>query len=219
MAIRALLLFLILAGTGTRGFAEQIGGTDLANPSSETIAPKAPAVANDGGEIVINSGRLDRGQIDEMTQAYGAPPRPGRYWYDAKSGLYGVFGHQAFGFMLPGHAHGRLDPRASRGDTKVFVNGRELPRTEWAIWSSLLGYPIMPGSYWLDGNGNTGYEGFPQPTDNLYLAAQRNAAGARGAGGGGDNFWSSRFSAGNSDSGGTRGYVSVPGYGPVGYGF
>jgi hypothetical protein len=34
-----------------------------------------------------------------------------------------------------------------------------------------------------------------------------------------DNFWSTRFSAGNYDSGNQRGYVSVPGHGPVGYGF
>jgi len=41
----------------------------------------------------------------------------------------------------------------------------------------------------------------------------------RGGGGGGDNTWSTRFSAGNYDNDNSRGYVSVPGYGPVGYGF
>ena len=40
-----------------------------------------------------------------------------------------------------------------------------------------------------------------------------------GQGGSGDNFWSTRFSAGNYDSNNQRGYVSVPGYGPIGYGF
>jgi len=54
------------------------------------------------------------------------------------------------------------------------------------------------------------------PLENLYLAAQRN--NYKGAGSGGDNFWFTRFSAGNSNSQNTQGYVIVPGYGPVGYG-
>jgi hypothetical protein len=67
---------------------------------------------------------------------------------------------------------------------------------------------------WMDGMGNAGYEGSSVAVVNLFVAAQQN-----GVGGGGDNFWSSRFGAGNFDRGNTRGYVSVPGYGPVGYGF
>ena len=34
-----------------------------------------------------------------------------------------------------------------------------------------------------------------------------------------DNFWSSGLGAGNYDSDNQRGYVNVPGHGPVGYGF
>ena len=40
----------------------------------------------------------------------------------------------------------------------------------------------------------------------------------KGAGSRGDNFWSTCFSAGNSNAQNTQGYVSVPGHGPVGYG-
>lgn len=119
--------------------------------------------------------------------------------------------------MLPGHTFGALERNASNGQTGVFVNGRELPQNEWAVWSYMIGYWIQPGAYWLDNNGNAGYEGNPTPVINLYAAAQQNAY--NGQGGSGDNFWSTRFSAGNSDSNNQRGYVSVPGYGPVGYGF
>jgi hypothetical protein len=80
----------------------------------------------------------------------------------------------------------------------------------------MVGSWIQPGSYWLDHMGNAGYEGNPMPVINLYQAAQQRA---HSGGGGGDNQWNTRFSAGNYDSGNTRGYVSVPGYGPVGYGF
>lgn len=165
----------------------------------------------------INGVTLSESQIAVLEQTYGVRPKPGNYWYDSRSGLYGVAGFAAYGFMRAGHEFGTLDRDASRGDAGVVVNGRELPRAEWAVWSQILGYVIQPGSYWLDENGNAGQEGNPIPTENLYLAARRNRYG--GAGGGGDRFWSTRFSAGNHDSGNQRGYVSVPGHGPVGYGF
>ncbi len=174
-----------------------------------------------GHEVKINGNILTPDQLGEFTRTYGAAPQPGDYWYDTTSGLYGVRGHPAFGFMQAGHDFGKLDPQASGGATGVIVNGRHIPATELTTWAQLLGYRVAAGSYWLDGMGNTGYQGWPVPTDNLYLAAQRNLSRAMGGGGGagGGNFWSSRFSAGNYDSGNTRGYVSVPGYGPVGYGF
>ncbi len=167
--------------------------------------------------ISINYQRLSASQVNDLRKTYGIEPKPGDYWYDSNSGLYGVVGYPAYGFMYPGHDFGTLNRGASAGNTNVLVNGRELPQQEWAVWSYMIGYWIQPGSYWLDKNGNAGYQGNPLPVINLYAAAKQNAY--RGRGGSGDNFWSSRFSAGNYDSGNQRGYVSVPGYGPVGYGF
>jgi len=102
------------------------------------------------------------------------------------------------------------------GNTGVIINGRELPQAEWAVWSQVLGYWINPGQYWFDSRGNAGYEGNPIPLVNFYVAAREN--GYRGNAGGGDRFWSTRFSAGNSYEGNQTGYVSLPGGGIVGYG-
>ena len=170
-----------------------------------------------GGDVVINGNALDAQQLAQLEATYGVRPLPGDYWYDTFSGLYGVVGYQAFGFMFPGHELGALDRNVSRGNTNVFVNGRELPQEEWVIWSYMLGYPIQMGNYWLDAQGNAGYVGNPIPTVNLFAASLQNSYG--GQGGSGDNFWSTRFSAGNSNAANTQGYVSVPGHGPVGYGF
>lgn len=167
--------------------------------------------------VIINEIKLSSEKLDELENTYGVKPRPGNYWYDKKSGLYGVVGYPAYGFMFPNHDFGQIKQNASNGNSGIIVNGRELPQTEWAIWSYMLGYWIQVGSYWLDHNGNAGYEGSPVALVNLFVAAQQNAY--NGKGGSGDNFWSSRFSAGNYDAGNQRGYVSVPGYGPVGYGF
>ena len=178
-------------------------------------APKKTAA--DKAQIFINTVVLSKQQIIEFEKTYGIQPRPGKYWYDSKSGLYGVVGYPAYGFMFAGHSFGKLRRNASNGHTRVFVNGREIPQSEWAVWSYMLGYWIQPGMYWLDHQGNAGYQGNPTPVVNLFVAAQQNTY--RGRGGSGDNFWSSRFSAGNYDSGNQRGYVSVPGHGPIGYGF
>jgi len=183
---------------------------------SEVQRERAPQPGSDG-DVVVNGTTLSEDELAALEQTYGVTPLPGEYWYDASSGLYGVVGYQAFGFMFPGHEFGPLARDASAGDTSVLVNGRELPQGEWLIWSYMLGTAIQVGSYWLDAQGNAGYEGSPIPLVNLYVAAQQNAYS--GQGGSGDNFWSTRFSAGNSDSDNSRGYVSVPGYGPVGYGF
>jgi hypothetical protein len=169
------------------------------------------------GAVIINGVALSNEQMAEIEKAYGVRPKAGSYWYDAKSGLYGVVGYPAYGTMLPNHRFGPMKSDVSKGTTGVFINGRELPALEYAVWSYMVGSWIQPGKYWLDHQGNAGYEGNPMAVINLYVAAKQN--GYRGQGGSGDNFWTSRFSAGNSDSGGQRGYVSVPGYGPVGYGF
>jgi len=163
--------------------------------------------------VTVNGTELDDDTLQRFQAQYGVRPPPGRYWYDARSGLQGIWGQPAAGFLLPGHDFGFLARDASAGNTGVLINGRELPHVEWLNWSGLLGAPIQGGAYWLDGNGNAGYEGNPMPVVNFLLAAQQRA------GAGGDNIWSTRFSAGNYDSGNQRGYVSVPGYGPIGYGF
>ena len=181
----------------------------------QSAAPKnTPA---DKNKVIINSVVLTEQQVTEIEKKYGIKPRPGKYWYDSVSGLYGVAGYPAYGFMFAGHNFGKLDHNASNGSTGVVVNGRQLPQSEWAVWSYMLGYWIQPGAYWLDHNGNACYQGNPIALVNLFVAAQQNVY--RGKGGSGDNFWSTRFGAGNYDSGNQRGYVSVPGHGPIGYGF
>ncbi len=170
-----------------------------------------------GAGIIINGKEITKDQIQEIRTRYGVEPRPGNYWYDAVSGLYGVTGYPSYGFMYPGHNFGTLIRNCSGGNTGVIINGRELPQLEWAVWSSILGSYIQPGNYWFDSQGNAGYVGFDVPVVNLFAAARQNSY--RGQSSGGDNFWSSRFGAGNSSADGSQGYVSVPGYGPVGYGF
>ena len=168
--------------------------------------------------VIFNDITLSADQLAEFEKTYGQQPKPGQYWYDKMSGLYGIAGQPALGYMYPGHELGMLAKKASNGNTKVLINGRELSLIEYNTLCQILGTIVFPGSYWLDAQGNAGMQGNPYPMVNLFMAAQQNAYRGGGQSGGGDNFWSSRFSAGNSTADGSAGYVSVPGYGPVGYG-
>lgn len=167
--------------------------------------------------VAINDQVLSSQQLSELERMYGKQPPPGHYWYDPVCGLYGLMGQPSAGFLYPGHEFGKPIRQASRGTTGVLINGRELPQAEYLILGQILGTLILPGAYWLDGQGNAGLEGNSFPIVNLFVASRQNAYSGS-AGNGGDNFWSSRFSAGNAYSDGSAGYVSVPGYGPVGYG-
>jgi hypothetical protein len=188
------------------------------------VAPSQIPSVSHLTEVRVNGEVLSVSQLAEIERIYRVRPKPGDYWYDAVSGLYGLIGRPAYGFMFPGHKLGNLAEDASAGNTGVFVNRRRIPLSEWLVWSNVLGAAVLPGRYWMDGRGNVGYEGVPIAVLNLYVVAAQNAqrrmgwAGG-GSGGGGDNFWSSRFSAGNHNADNSQGYVSVPGYGPVGYGF
>jgi hypothetical protein len=121
------------------------------------------------------------------------------------------------GFMLPGHDFAPLMADASGGNTGVFVNDRNVPQDELIVMNLIWQTYVQPGRYWLDVFGNVGYEGSPYPTGNLLVQLQAISAGG-GVGSGGDNIWRSRLGAGNSNADNSAGYVSVPGYGPIGYG-
>jgi hypothetical protein len=164
--------------------------------------------------VVINDVILTEQQLFEFEKHYRQRPRPGQYWYDKVSGLFGLIGQPASGFMFPGHDYGAMDRKSSNGNTRVLINGRELTQGEYMWLCQMAGNIVFPGSYWLDAKGNAGMQGNPLPLINLFMAAQQRSH--TNSSGSGDNFWTSRFSAGNYD--GDSGYVSVPGYGPVGYG-
>jgi hypothetical protein len=165
-------------------------------------------------DVRINGSVMPPELLQEFEALYGVKPVPGDYWYDTISGLYGNMGQPAAGMMMPGHMLGQMPENASDGNSGVFVNGRHLTMAEVNYIAGFLQTAAIPGRYWFDAYGNWGVEGLPVPLVNFYEVAR-----SRSGSGGGDNFWSSHFSAGNYDSGNSRGYVSVPGHGPVGYGF
>ena len=191
-------------------------------------------------KVVINGRALTVGQVVAFHSLYGVVPQPGEYWYDARSGLWGMVGGPAAGFIHAGHNLGPMDPNASCGTTGVFFNGRQLTVQEVMYLSAICGVQWPQGAFGLDPQGYVTFADNPMPLCNLWvqhatamarvqaqMAQQQGyaAGGYQGQGGSpadqwvSDNYWSSGlFSGGNSNADNTQGYVNVPGYGAVSYG-
>jgi hypothetical protein len=144
----------------------------------------SPALAQGGRlQTVINGTAMTDTQRVEFIRTYGTPPLAGDFWYDTRSGLWGVKGREAFGLLRPGHNYGTLAATASAGTTGVFINGRQINVAEALYLRNLLG-TVIPGRWWLDGaTGYFGLEGNPLPAGNVLLAVR--AAQSRGGGGSG----------------------------------
>ena len=148
----------------------------------------SPALAQRGQlQTIVNGTPLTEQQKAEFRRIYGTPPLAGDFWYDTRSGLWGVKGREAFGLLRPGHNFGVLSPTASAGTTAVFINGRQINVAEALYLRNLLG-AVVPGRWWLDGQPDTlASKEVPIPTGNLFAAVR--AAQARSGGGSGANYY------------------------------
>ena len=144
-------------------------GAATASPQSSAPRPAATGV-------FINEREVSQAQLRALQALYGAAPPAGRYWYDARSGLYGYWGREAWGYIRPGHDFGALSSRASNGNTGVFLNGREINLAEAAFFQRIFGV-VYRGNFWLDGRtGYVGVVGNPMPIANLVEAIRRSGA-------------------------------------------
>ena len=124
--------------------------------------------------VLINRVRLPDDTLALLEQTFNARVPDGHYWYDQMSGGWGMEGGPTAGFTVAGlPIGGPLPADISRGNTRVFINGRRLPLVD-LNGLQLVGGPVQPGRYWVDGQGYAGLEGGPalvnlkQLASNLY---------------------------------------------------
>lgn len=87
----------------------------------------AAHAADSSNKIIVNTVPLTAETVQTLQRIYPVSIQPGRYWYDAVSGAYGLEGGPIAGQMLPGlRLGGSLGADASRGTSGVFINGRQL---------------------------------------------------------------------------------------------
>lgn len=154
--------------------------------------------------VVVNGTRWSKELLSAFEKKFGVRVAEGNYWYDDKSGAWGIEGGPTLGFIQAGlKLGGPLRADASNGNTNVFINGRELHYYDVLSLQQLVSpYPVMPGRYWVDSYGNFGYEG-GWALGNLVQIAQR-----RGSGGGNAGNYNSGIGSVIGDGSGCTAFIS-----------
>ena len=134
----------------------------------ETAATNAPAARR----LQVNGVVIEEERVRKLeAEQHIVMPR-GDFWYDKVSGAWGVAGGPTIGFTTPGVAlGGPLKADASRGNTGVFINNRELPLSD-VVGLQRLGVPVQRGRWWVDASGNFGVENSPFTVGNIFQFSQ-----------------------------------------------
>lgn len=157
------------------------------------LCAMSAAAAND---VFINGVALSPDTQRTLEAAYRTPIAPGRYWYDPMSGAWGLEGGPTAGQIHPGlRIGGPLRADASRGNTGVFINGRQLHALDVAALSRCTS--VIPGRYWVAANGVGGYEGGPPIFNLAALCGQQNAGRSTRC----DNYGGGQFNCSNPNTG------------------
>jgi hypothetical protein len=168
-------------------------------------APETSSHTAEGRSVTVNRSRLDDETIRRLEQRFHTRIPDGDYWYDRLSGAWGMAGGPTMGLTLAGlDIGGPLPANASNGTTGVFINGRELHVMDVLGLQRITGM-VLPGRYWVDAQGNGGYEGGPA-LFNLRMLAEQAARGGGSlwstpGGGVGESYGGGAWAYGNSNTG------------------
>jgi hypothetical protein len=152
------IMSLIMVNNNSSGYGQNLNQSDRTKVGSRNV--------------VINSIRLSDQEVFTLEKTYHARINDGAYWYDRICGAWGMQGGPTLGFILAGlNIGGPLRSDASNGDTKVFINGRQLH--QWDVRGLQLLGPVLKGRYWVDAWGNFGIEGGLMLGNLWVIASQR----------------------------------------------
>ncbi|CAL9022121.1 unnamed protein product [Prunus brigantina] len=115
-----------------------------------------------GNLIFVNDKQLSPEELVRLQGCRNPPKKlkPGRYWYDNVSGFWGKEGHKPCQIISPQlNVGGHIWRDASKGDTNILINGREITKLE-AFILQLAGVPCEGNlHYWVNADGSYQEEG------------------------------------------------------------
>ncbi|KAJ1266138.1 hypothetical protein BS78_08G127700 [Paspalum vaginatum] len=113
-------------------------------------------------DVYVNGSKLSPEEL-VVLQGCPCPPsrlRPGFYWYDKVSGFWGKEGHKPHCIITANlNVGGSLEQNASKGNTGILINGREITKSELQMLKLAGVQCAGKPHFWVNADGTYQEEG------------------------------------------------------------